>query len=62
VPQLAVVSDAYAERIGIAVEVGMLSFEGAFLGQIMLPTGETVLERIERDKKLLSLPPPSAAH
>jgi hypothetical protein len=29
-----------------AVEVGMLSFEGAFLGQIMLPTGETILERI----------------
>ncbi len=30
-----------------AVEVGMLSFEGAFLGQIMLPTGETVLERVQ---------------
>jgi hypothetical protein len=30
-----------------AVEVGMLSFEGAFLGQIMLPSGETVLERLE---------------
>lgn len=30
-----------------AIEVGMLSFEGAFLGQIMLPTGETVLERVE---------------
>ena len=44
-----------------AVEVGMLSFEGAFLGQLMLPTGETVLERIERDN-LLSLAPPSAAH
>lgn len=29
-----------------AVEVGMLSFEGAFLGQIMLPTGETVLDRV----------------
>ena len=44
-----------------AVEVGMLSFEGAFLGQIMLPTGETVLERIERDQ-LLSVPPRSAPH
>jgi hypothetical protein len=43
-----------------AVEIGMLSFEGAFLGQLMLPTGETVLERIERDN-LLSLPP-AAAH
>jgi hypothetical protein len=29
-----------------AVEVGMLSVEGAFLGQIMLPSGETVLERV----------------
>lgn len=27
-----------------AVEVGLLSFEGAFLGQIMLPTGRTVLQ------------------
>ena len=31
-----------------AVEVGMLSFEGAFLGQILLPSGETVLERLEQ--------------
>jgi hypothetical protein len=30
-----------------AIEVGMLSFEGAFLGQIMLASGETVLQRIE---------------
>jgi hypothetical protein len=44
-----------------AVEVGMLSFEDAFFGQIMLPSGETVLERIERDN-ILSLPPLSAAH
>lgn len=35
-----------------AIEVGMLSFEGAFLGQIMLPTGETVLDRIERTEML----------
>jgi len=27
-----------------AVEVGLLSFDGAFLGQIMLPTGRTVLQ------------------
>ena len=44
-----------------AVETGMLSFEAAFLGQIMLPSGETVLERIERDN-ILSLPPPPPAH
>jgi hypothetical protein len=41
-----------------AIECGMLSFEGAFLGQIMLPDGQTVLERIERDN-VLPLPPPS---
>lgn len=35
-----------------AIEVGMLSFEGAFLGQILLPTGETVLERIEKSDML----------
>lgn len=28
----------------MAIETGILSFEGAFLGQIMLPTGHTVLE------------------
>jgi hypothetical protein len=32
-----------------AVETGILSFEGAFLGQIMLPSGETVLDRISAD-------------
>lgn len=35
-----------------AIEVGMLTFEGAFLGQILLPTGETVLERIEQSDML----------
>lgn len=39
-----------------AVEVGMLSFEGAFLGQIMLPNGGTILEMVEREN-LLALPP-----
>ena len=38
-----------------AVEVGMLSFEGAFLGQILLPSGQTVLELVE-SKELLALP------
>jgi hypothetical protein len=41
-----------------AVEVGMLSFEGAFLGQLMLANGQTVLERVEQEN-LLALPPPS---
>lgn len=35
-----------------AIETGMLSFEGAFLGQIMLPSGQTVLEYAE-EKRLL---------
>lgn len=29
-----------------AIETGILDFEGAFLGQILLPTGETIHERI----------------
>lgn len=35
-----------------AIEVGMLSFEGAFLGQILLANGETVLDRIQEMKLL----------
>ncbi len=35
-----------------AVEVGMLSFEGAFLGQIMLPNGQTVLEQVQKSEIL----------
>lgn len=38
-----------------AVETGILSFEGAFLGQILLPSGDTVLERVQRDD-ILALP------
>ena len=37
-----------------AVEVGMLSFEGAFLGQILLADGRTVLERVEETKLLIT--------
>lgn len=40
-----------------AVEVGMLSFEGVFLGQIMLPNGGTILELVERENLLA---PPSS--
>jgi hypothetical protein len=35
-----------------AIAVGMLIFEGAFLGQILLPSGETVLERASRSDML----------
>jgi hypothetical protein len=45
-----------------AVETGLLSFEQAFLAQITLPSGETVLERIERDNVLMTLPAPPPAH
>lgn len=33
-----------------AIETGVLSFEGAFLGQILLPSGMTVLEHAEAQK------------
>lgn len=39
-----------------AVETGILTFDGAFLGQLMLPTGQTVLERLRTDN-LLPAPP-----
>jgi len=38
-----------------AIETGILSFEGAFLGQIMLPSGRTVLEEAQ-SKNLLPAP------
>lgn len=42
-----------------AVEVGILSFEGAFLGQILLPNGRTVLEHVESSSLLALLAPPA---
>ena len=35
-----------------AIETGVLSFEGAFLGQIMLPNGRTVLEHAKEAQLL----------
>ncbi len=35
-----------------AIETGILSFEGAFLGQILLPSGKTVLETAKAQKML----------
>lgn len=35
-----------------AIETGILSFEGAFLGNLMLPSGKTVLEHVEGAKML----------
>lgn len=39
----------------VAIETGVLSFEGAFLGQIMLPNGKTILEHAS-EAKLLPAP------
>ena len=38
-----------------AIEVGMFSFEGAFLSHMMLPSGISVIEHIEQER---ILPPP----
>lgn len=37
-----------------AIETGILTFEGAFLGQILLPNGQTVLQKVESQKLLAS--------
>jgi len=36
-----------------AIETGVLSFEGAFLGQILLPTGRTVLDTVQQPGGML---------
>jgi hypothetical protein len=41
-----------------AIETGILTFEGAFLGQILLPTGRTVLEHANESKLLPQLEGP----
>jgi hypothetical protein len=41
-----------------AIQCGIMSFEAAFLGQIMLPSGQAVLEQIEQER-MLPLPPPA---
>jgi hypothetical protein len=38
-----------------AVETGILTFEGAFLGQLLLPSGQTVLDMVN-SKHLLAKP------
>lgn len=42
----------------MAIETGVLTFEGAFLGQIMLPSGKTILEQAV-ESQLLRLPEPA---
>jgi hypothetical protein len=41
-----------------AIETGILSFDAAFLGQILLPTGETVHDRIAAQELLPQLEAP----
>jgi hypothetical protein len=41
-----------------AIETGILTFEGAFLGQILLPSGRTVLEHATESKMLPQLEGP----
>lgn len=43
-----------------AIETGILSFEGAFLGQILLPSGRTVLEHAHESKLLPMLEGPKS--
>lgn len=40
-----------------AIECGILTFEGAFLGQILLSSGKTILQHAH-ESKLVSLPAP----
>lgn len=42
----------------MAIETGILTFEGAFLGQILLPNGKTVLEQAADTKMLPALAAP----
>lgn len=44
----------------MAIETGVLTFEGAFLGQIMLPSGKTVLEHATAEKLLPALEGPKS--
>lgn len=41
-----------------AIETGILTFEGAFLGQLLLPTGSTVLEQVQAANMLPALEAP----
>jgi hypothetical protein len=41
-----------------AIETGILTFEGAFLGQILLPSGQTILEHATTAKLLPALETP----
>lgn len=42
-----------------AIEIGMLTFEGAFLSHMMLPSGITVIEHVQKQKLLPAAKEPS---
>lgn len=42
----------------VAIETGILTFDGAFLGQILLPSGKTVLEQAAESNILPALEAP----
>jgi len=44
----------------MTIETGILSFEGAFLGQILLGNGQTVLEHVEQKEMLPQLQGPKS--
>lgn len=44
----------------VAIETGVLSFDGAFLGQILLPTGRTVLEQVAESNLMPALEAPKS--
>ncbi len=50
----------WIKRQVTAIETGILSFEGAFLGQILLPNGRTVLEEATERQMLPKPQEPSA--
>lgn len=43
-----------------AVEIGMLTFESAFLAHLTLPSGMTVIEHIEKNQPQFLLPAPGS--
>jgi hypothetical protein len=45
----------------VAIETGILTFEGAFLGQILLPSGRTVLEQVAQANMLPQLQAPTTS-
>ena len=52
-------SSTHAKRAVTAIEIGMMSFEAAFLSHLLLPSGLRVIEHVEKTK-MLPAPEPQA--